>query len=114
MKNELSAAEETAVYTRLIELTGKISDYVLQKSAKTHERIGGIMGGNVLELETDRIIERNARETAELMLLDSEPLEKIVRYSKLPIETISQIKEKLIEAGKLKQEEDVRRPGGGR
>lgn len=126
LQKELSAAEETEVYTRLIELTRKISDYVLQKSAKTMERIGGIMGGNVLELETDRIlakgieqglskgIEQSACETAELMLLDGEPLEKIVRYAKLPVETISQIREKMIEDGKLQPEEQMKRHAKGR
>ena len=106
------------MYTRLIELTRKISDYVLQKSAKTMERIGGIMGGNVLELETDRIlakgIEQGACETAELMLLDGEPMDKIVRYAKLPVETISQIREKMIEDGKLQPEEQMKRQAKGR
>lgn len=113
LQHEMSEAEEREIYTRLAELTVKISDYVLRKSAKARERISGIMGGNILDLETDRIIELGRREglekgltqgaceTAELMLIDKEPLEKIVRYARLPIETILQIKESLAAAGKL-------------
>ena len=58
LKRELPTDEETAILTRLAELTERISDYILRSEQILKERIGDIMGGKVLELETDKILEQ--------------------------------------------------------
>ena len=57
MEQQLPRDEETDLYTRLIELIGRIADYILNTENILKERIGDIMGGKVLELETDKILE---------------------------------------------------------
>ncbi len=57
LKENLPGDAEADLYTRLVELIKRISDYILQPSEQLKERIGDIMGGKVLELETDRIID---------------------------------------------------------
>ena len=57
MEQQLPRDEETDLYTRLIELIGRIADYILKTENILKERIGDIMGGKVLELETDKILE---------------------------------------------------------
>lgn len=57
LRIELPRDEETDLYTRLIELIGRIADYILKTENILKERIGDIMGGKVLELETDKILE---------------------------------------------------------
>ncbi len=43
------------LYVNLMGLTKKIADYLCRKSDKNRERLGEIMGGKVLELESDRL-----------------------------------------------------------
>ena len=40
----------------MIELIRKIADYIFADRKKVKERLGDIMGGKVLELETDKLI----------------------------------------------------------
>lgn len=101
LKENLPGDEEADLYTRLVELIKRISDYILQPAEQLKERIGDIMGGKVLELETDRIIDHATKigleqgieqgleqglEQATLnfvrrMLAEKEPLEKIMLYT---------------------------------
>ncbi len=101
LKENLPGDEEADLYTRLVELIKRISDYILQPAEQLKERIGDIMGGKVLELETDRIIDHATKigleqgleqglerglEQATLnfvrrMLAENEPLEKIMSYT---------------------------------
>ena len=43
-------------YRDMIELIRKIADYIFADRKKVKERLGDIMGGKVLELETDKLI----------------------------------------------------------
>lgn len=55
--NELAINEEKSIlYSDLIKLIKRISDYMLEEEKDLRERIGEIMGGHVLELESERII----------------------------------------------------------
>ena len=46
----------------LIELIGRIADYIFAESDTLKKGLGDIMGGKVLELESDRLIARGKRE----------------------------------------------------
>ncbi len=60
--DRLLADEEKAdLYLRLMELTREISDYMLRREEAARKRIGDVMGGKVLELEVDRMLERMHR-----------------------------------------------------
>ena len=63
----LSGDEEADLYRRILELMKKISDYMLDTVPESvlKERIGGTMGGKVLELETDKIMERSFKQGIE-------------------------------------------------
>ena len=43
-------------YRDMIELIRRIADYIFADRKKVKERLGDIMGGKVLELETDKLI----------------------------------------------------------
>ena len=43
------------MYTNLIKLIVKIADYIFQKEEQVRKGIGDIMGGKVLELESERL-----------------------------------------------------------
>lgn len=45
-------------YRDLIELITRIADYIFSDAGKARKGVGDIMGGNVLELESDRLIQR--------------------------------------------------------
>lgn len=96
-------------YRDLIELITRIADYIFSDSGKAKKGIGDVMGGNVLELESDRLIQRGyeqgieqgltrgeelqALKTARLMLEDGKlSLEEISRFSGLAPERIEQLK----------------------
>ncbi|MGN0141477.1 MAG: hypothetical protein ACI4AD_04565 [Roseburia sp.] len=124
LKEELPGADEADLYTRLVELIKEISDYVLRDDEEVKERIGDIMGGKVLELETDRImargIEQGREEGRELgveqateefvkrMLGENEDLDKVALYSGCTMEQVLQIKEKMKDGAAI--EERVCRP----
>ena len=68
---------------------------------KARKGVGDVMGGNVLELESDRLIqqgvtrgeEQQALKSARLMLIDGKlSLEEISRFSGLEQERIKQLK----------------------
>lgn len=114
------------LYVRLVELIKQISDYMLQREKTAQERIGEVMGGKVLELEVDKIIEGRQRaeenfqraeenfqraeglrrESVRCMLEAGEPEEKIRLYSGFSQEEIEQIKETM-ERGMAAPEQKV-------
>ena len=47
--------ETTGLYTDLIKLITKIADYIFRKDQKVRKELGEIMGGKVLELESERL-----------------------------------------------------------
>ncbi|MDO4482847.1 MAG: hypothetical protein Q4C14_09070 [Bacillota bacterium] len=47
--------ETTGLYTDLIKLITKIADYIFRKDKKVRKELGEIMGGKVLELESERL-----------------------------------------------------------
>ena len=55
LERELSGADKTALYMNLNKLIIKIADYICQNEKKVWKGIGEIMGGKVLELESERL-----------------------------------------------------------
>ena len=55
LERELSGADKTALYMNLNKLIIKIADYICRNEEKVRKGIGEIMGGKVLELESERL-----------------------------------------------------------
>ena len=58
LEQELLDQGKEKAYRDLIELISRIADYIFADREKIKEGIGDIMGGNVLELESDRLIKK--------------------------------------------------------
>ena len=56
LERELSGADKTALYMNLNKLIIKIADYICQNEKTVRKGIGEIMGGKVLELESERLL----------------------------------------------------------
>ena len=56
LEEELLDQDREQAYRDMIELGRKIADYIFADRKKVKERLGDIMGGKVLELETDKLI----------------------------------------------------------
>ena len=54
LERELSGADKTALYMNLNKLIIKIADYICRNEKTVRKGIGEIMGGKVLELESER------------------------------------------------------------
>ncbi|MBQ7067143.1 MAG: hypothetical protein IJN92_10030 [Lachnospiraceae bacterium] len=57
LDSALSENTRASYHRRLVELMRRISDYMLKPHEKLKERMGSVMYGKVLELETDKIME---------------------------------------------------------
>ena len=130
LKRELPTDEETAILTRLAELTERISDYILRSEQILKERIGDIMGGKVLELETDKILEQALERGLEQgleqglekatvrfvknMLAENESPEKICLYTGCSMDQVLQIKEHMTSNDPLQEPPALHRPGRSR
>ena len=55
LERELSGADKTVLYMNLNKLIIKIADYICRNEKTVRKGIGEIMGGKVLELETERL-----------------------------------------------------------
>ncbi|MGN8888779.1 hypothetical protein [Blautia sp. HCP28S3_G10] len=56
LEEELLDQDREQAYRDMIELIRKIADYIFADRKKVKERLGDIMGGKVLELESDKLI----------------------------------------------------------
>ena len=50
--------DQGAIYGRLLELIKEISDYIFKKEESVKKGIGDIVGGKVLELQTDKALQK--------------------------------------------------------
>jgi len=55
LEKELTETGKSELYTDLTKLIVKIADYIFRKEANIRKGIGDIMGGKVLELESERL-----------------------------------------------------------
>ena len=109
LRNALSPEEETDLYRRILELMKQVSDYLLEKIPEPtlKERIGDTMGGKVLELETDKLIERSIEQGIEQgieqatvnfvtrMLKQDMSIEDIILYTGCNQDDVLRIKDQL-------------------
>lgn len=56
LEQKLLKEKHSVLYTDLVKLITKISDHILRKEQNIKESIGDIMGGKVLELESERLL----------------------------------------------------------
>lgn len=57
LEEEFLEEGKEKAYRDLMELILRISDYILRKKEKARKGLGDVMGGKVLELESDRLIQ---------------------------------------------------------
>ena len=62
MRYEKADLEKEKEYRDLIELIIRIADYILRKRKKARKGFGDVMGGKVLELESDRLIKQGLKQ----------------------------------------------------
>ena len=56
LERELSGADKTALYMNLNKLIIKIADYICRNEKTVRKGIGEIMGGRILDLESERLL----------------------------------------------------------
>ena len=61
----LESTDKAAAYTDLSRLIVKIANYIFRKDARIQKGIGEIMGGKVLELESERLLAKGRNEGEE-------------------------------------------------
>ena len=55
LEKELTETGKAELYTNLTKLIVKIADHIFEKEEDIRKGIGGVMGGKVLELESERL-----------------------------------------------------------
>ena len=65
----------------MIELIRRIADYIFADKKKVKERLGDIMGGKVLELETDKLIELGRAEAQQQSIMKTKQMIKNLMIS---------------------------------
>lgn len=59
------ATEKSALYTDLIKLITRIADYIFREEPNVKKGLGDVMGGQILELESERLIRMGKEEGEE-------------------------------------------------
>ena len=67
LEKELSETGKSEIYTNLNRLIIKIADYICQNDETVRKGIGDVMGGKVLELESERL-ERKGEERLSILI----------------------------------------------
>lgn len=70
LEKELYEKGKSVLYTDLIKLIIKISDFIMQSEINIKEGVSNIVGGNILELESERLARRAKIELAVIWLSD--------------------------------------------
>ena len=80
-------------YRDLIELIIRIADYILRKRKKARKGFGDVMGGKVLELESDRLMQQGRTEVIQIikLLKQGMTIGETARKLQLPEEEVQQI-----------------------
>lgn len=80
-------------YRDLIELIIRIADYILRKRKKARKGFGDVMGGKVLELESDRLMQQGRTEVIQIikLLRQGMTIGETARKLQLPEEEVQQI-----------------------
>ena len=68
LEEELLDQDREQAYRDMIELIRRIADYIFADRKKVKERLGDIMGGKVLELESDKLIKLGKEEERQQLI----------------------------------------------
>ena len=95
LEEEFLEEGKEKVYRDLIELIIRIADYILKEQEKARKGFGDVMGGKVLELESDKLIQEGvAQEHAKRVLAlfhKGKAVEEIADLLDLTVEYVSKI-----------------------
>ena len=93
MRYEKADLETGKEYRDLIELIIRIADYILRKRKKARKGFGDVMGGKVLELESDRLMQQGRAEVIQIikLLRQGMTIGETARKLQLPEEEVQQI-----------------------
>lgn len=84
--------DASGLYVDIIGMINKLADYVIPDGNPAKERLGEIMGGQILKLRSEELIEegdlKRAMKTASNMRKRGASLEEIAEILELPPETI--------------------------
>lgn len=91
------------VYRDLMELILRISDYILRNKEKARKGLGDVMGGKVLELESDRLIQKGLEQgisqglaqSISALLRKGKTVEEISDLLDLSLDYVQKIKKEL-------------------
>ena len=72
LEREISILGKSELYTDLNRLIIRISDYVFRNKEKVRKGVGEVMGGKVLQLESERLREEGKAEGKEVWLPDQQ------------------------------------------
>ena len=97
LEKEFLAEGREKEYRDLIDLIARIANYIFADSERAKKGIGEIMGGKVLELESDRLIasgERKAQAATATRMLQAGKytMDEIVDISGLDMENVLELK----------------------
>lgn len=109
LEKELLYEGKETEYRDLIGLIGRIADYIFRESSQAKKGIGEIMGGQVLELESERLlregrkvgreegraagmVESSCASAIRMLQTGKYAIEEISRISGLTMEKIAEIK----------------------
>ena len=81
LEEELLDQDREQAYRDMIELIRRIADYIFADRKKVKERLGDIMGGKVLELETDKLIELGRAEAQQQSIMKTKQMIKNLMIS---------------------------------
>ena len=103
LEEEFLEEGKEKVYRDLMELILRISDYILRNKEKARKGLGDVMGGKVLELESDRLIQKGLErgitqglaQSVSALLRKGKTVEEIADLLDLSLDYVQKIKKEL-------------------
>lgn len=99
LEEEFLEEGKEKAYRDLMELILRISDYILRNKEKARKGLGDVMGGKVLELESDRLIqeglEQGITKSISALLRKGKTAEEIADLLDLSLDYVQKITKEL-------------------
>lgn len=103
LEEEFLEEGKEKAYRDLMELILRISDYILRNKEKARKGLGDVMGGKVLELESDRLIQKGLEQgisqglaqSISALLRKGKTVEEIADLLDLSLDYVQKIKKEL-------------------
>ena len=93
LEKQLLHQGKEKVYRDMIELITRIANYVFRESEKVKKGFGEIMGGKVLELESDRLIQRGIEQGIAMERKNSERERQELKKAEAEIQRLKKLLE---------------------